>query len=112
MNSFFFAPDSARLTAMIRIALGLTLLCEGLLHWRYAIELYSTSGPAMPIFVRKVDDARNDVSPEPDRLRLTTTRVESVVPLPIPGPTVAVTAQTALVVAALSVVLGWHTRTS
>jgi len=112
LTSFFFAPDSPRLTALIRIALGLTLFCEGLSHWRYAVELYSTAGPAMPIFVRQVDGAPRDVPPERKHLRLTATRVESLVPLPIPRPTVAVMAHTALILAAFSVVLGWHTHTS
>jgi hypothetical protein len=42
VKSFFFAPESPRLLALVRIALGLVLLGNSLLHWLYAIELYST----------------------------------------------------------------------
>lgn len=97
---------------MMRIALGFVLVCEGLLHWRYSIELYSTAGPAMPIFVRQIDDGGVDTAGERNQMWAAPTRVETVVPLPIPRPATAVIAQTVLLLAAISVVLGWHTRTS
>lgn len=97
---------------MVRIALGLVLLGEGLVHWRYSVELYSTAGPATPIFVRQVDNDPAGISREDNHSRLTAKRIEPIVPLPVPGPAVAVVAHTALVAAAISIVLGWHTRTS
>lgn len=112
LRPFFFAPESPRLTAMIRIALGLVLLYEGLVHWRYLVELYSTAGPAMPIFVRQVDDDPAGILRVGNQLRSTAKRIESIVPIPIPNPTIAVVAHTALMLAALSIALGWHTRTS
>ena len=97
---------------MIRIALGLVLVGDGLANWRYAVELYSSAGPAMPIFVRQIDDAAAGIAGSGNPARSAATHTESIVPLPIPVPAIAVLAHAALVLAAFSVVLGWHTRTS
>lgn len=109
MKSFFFAPESPRLTALIRLALGFVLLCDAALHWRFAVELYSTYGPAIPIFVRQVIDESFENNGETDR-KSSPPRVETVWHAPIPGPRLAVVAHTALLFALGSVVLGWHTR--
>lgn len=111
MKSFFFAPESPRLTALIRLVLGIVLLGDAVLHWRFAVELYSTYGPAIPIFVRQVIDESSETDGETDS-RSSSPRVETVWHAPIPGPHLAVVAHTALVFALGSVVLGWHTRLS
>ena len=54
----------------------------------------------MPIFVRRVDVDPADIPHAGDIPRSTTTHVESIVPLPIPRPAIAVLAHTALVAAA------------
>lgn len=112
MKAFFFAPDSPRLTALIRIALGLVLLYDGGRHWRYAIELYSTAGPAMPIFARGAasgERANRAAEREPSRSPPETV---TSYPVPVPAPAGAVLLHSALLAAAASAALGWHTRTS
>ncbi|MGH7130045.1 MAG: HTTM domain-containing protein [Planctomycetaceae bacterium] len=50
MRTFFFAPESPRPLAALRIALGLVLLYYAAVRWPYAIELYSSDGAPMPLF--------------------------------------------------------------
>lgn len=88
MRAFFFAPEDPRRLALVRIGVGLVLLYDALLHWRPAIELYSTFGPALPVFAQPAFHA------------------------PVPGPSAAVLMQTALIFSLACVVLGWQTRTS
>ena len=52
MTGMLFAPEGPRRVALMRIGLGLLLLWHAGSRWRYAVELYSTFGPAMPIFWR------------------------------------------------------------
>ncbi len=120
MRSFFFAPESPRLLALVRIVLGLVLFYDTLCHWRYAIELYSTFGPAIPIFIRRIDQtpdkALSDELPSTTAASATdptpSTRLEPILPVPIPTPQGAVLAHTLLLFGLVSVTLGWHTRTS
>jgi len=100
--------------ALVRIALGLVLLGDTLCHWRYAIELYSTFGPAIPIFVRRFDETPAAASPaeSPTPTPNPPARIEPIVPVPVPTPRVAVVAHTLLIFGLISVVLGYHTRTS
>jgi hypothetical protein len=112
VNAFFFAPEGQRRMAVIRIFLGAVLLFDALVHWRYAIELYSQSGPPMPLFVRAVADS-NDAAPLRDDGGLPIVpRVEPWPPVPVPSPQLAVMAHSLLVFALASVVAGWRTRTS
>src|SRR5205807_5089444 len=97
---------------LVRVAIGLVLLYDALFHWRYAIELYSTFGPPMPIFVRQIaDQAQAEPlpaqNPHPPKQR-----IEAIVPVPIPAPMEAVLAHTLLIFALGSIALGWHTRIS
>ncbi len=112
MKTFFFAPESPRVVALVRIALGLALLGDALGHWRYAVELYSTYGPAIPIFVRLNDEAPDATHPGESAPITQPAHVEPIVPVPVPEPRVAVAAQTFLIFSLFSVAVGWHTRTS
>ena len=112
MKVFFFSFESPRMLALVRIVLGLALLYDGLSHWRNAIELFSTFGPAMPVFVQEAEVGR----PTPifaDRGGTPKiVRVKRMLPIPVLTPEWAVIAHTFLVVSMLSVTLGWHSRTS
>jgi hypothetical protein len=112
VKSFFFAPESPRLLALVRIALGIVLLCDALFHWRYTIELYSTFGPAIPTFLRPVDEASDATLAADGSGSRASPRVEPILLAPIPSPQEAIVAHTLLVFALASVTLGWHTRTS
>lgn len=81
----WFADESPRPLAALRIVLGFILLCEAVCRWSYASELYSSAGPPMPVFA--------------DGFRP-----------PAPGPELAVAAQTLLLFAAAGIVAGWQTR--
>jgi hypothetical protein len=112
VTAFFLAPESPRLPALVRIALGVVLLVDAGLHWRYAVELYSTFGPPIPTFVRE-SEAPMDQAAAGDEARMRhVPRVKPILLAPIPSPAVAVVAHTLLVFALASVMLGWHTRKS
>ena len=112
MNAFFFAQDGPRRLALIRILLGSVLLYDAVIHWRYAIELYSRSGPPMPIFVRTLAKAP-DAPVAPDESRVSDRPyVAPLLPATVPSPPLAVLAHSLLVFALLSVAFGWRTRTS
>ncbi|MGE5193175.1 MAG: HTTM domain-containing protein [Deltaproteobacteria bacterium] len=112
MRVFFFAPESPRLAALVRIVLGFVLLTDSLCHWRYAVELYSTFGPAIPTFVREIEVHADGSNPADDSRPRPLPRVEPILLAPIPGPRVAIVAHTLFVFALASVTIGWHTRTS
>ena len=112
MNAFFFAPEGQRRMAAIRIFLGAVLLFDALAHWRYAIELYSRSGPPMPLFVRAVAEPDGASQPPEDAGVPIVPRVEPWPPVTVPSPQLAVMAHSLLVFALASVVVGWRTRTS
>lgn len=86
MNRFFFASESPRPLALMRVLLGLVLLCESAARWPRSIELYSSAGRPMPVFA-------------------------AAEPLAF-GPDVTVAAQTLLVLASAAVMVGWRTRLS
>lgn len=88
MQSFFFAPESPRILAAVRMAAGLVLFYESARHWLFAVELYSTSGPALPLY---------DVH---------------IAGLPIPGAWGVIVLVSLQLAAFLTLTLGWHTRTS
>ncbi len=112
MRLFFFAVESPRPLALVRCLLGLVLLCDALLHWRYSVELYSTFGPAMPIFLKQAEEAA-DVPPSGDpSLPRHIARVQPLNPFLIPAPGLAVGAHTLLVFSLGCVTIGWHTRAS
>ena len=50
MKGFWFAPESPRILACLRIGLALVLLYDAARHWPYAIELYSSDGLPLPLF--------------------------------------------------------------
>jgi hypothetical protein len=112
MRSFLFAPESPRRMALIRILLGVVLFCDALAHWRYAIELYSRSGPPMPLFVRAIAESPAGSRPDDDDGVPNLPRVEPLLSIPVPSPQLAVIVHSLLVAALASVVLGWRTRTS
>lgn len=87
-HDFFFAPESARMLATIRICGGLVLLYEAARHWLYSVELYSTAGPALPLFSEKIAN------------------------LPFLGPLGAATLSSCLLAALLTLTIGWQTRLS
>jgi hypothetical protein len=112
VRAFFLAPESPRPAALVRVALGLVLLSDTILHWRYTVELYSTFGPPIPTFVRQIASPSDEFDATDDSRPRRVTRVEPILFAPIPSPAVAVVAHTLLVFALLSVTLGWHTRRS
>jgi hypothetical protein len=87
-------------------------LGDALCHWRYAIELYSTFGPAIPTFLRPVDEPADAEDSADRRLSRPPLRVEPILVAPVPAPRWAVVAHTLVVFALASAALGWHTRTS
>ena len=112
MRAFFFAPESPRVVALVRVTLGLVLFANTLWHWRWAIELYSTFGPPIPTFVRKIEAQFDEPDVRVEFRRHPLPRVEPILLAPIPSPTVCVLAQSLLIFALASVTLGWRTRTS
>jgi hypothetical protein len=83
------AAERVETLALMRIGVGLLLLWDVATTFRHTIELYSTAGPALPMF------------PSLGRS-----------PWWIPPPTPAVLAQGLLAFLASSIVLGWRTRPS
>jgi hypothetical protein len=112
VTSFFFAPEGQRRLALIRILLGAVLFYDAVLHWRYAIELYSRSGPPMPLFVRPVAENTETPLPADEDRAPKLPRVEPLFPALVPSPPLAVMAHSLLVFALVAVVLGWRTRMS
>lgn len=47
---FWFAPESPRPVALLRIALGLVLLADCLVRWPHVVEMYSTAGAPLPLY--------------------------------------------------------------
>lgn len=88
MRAFLFAPESPRIAALMRIALGGILLWDALHQWRYAVELYSSFGPAMPVF------PGTWLSP------------------PVPNAAGAVVLHSVLLFSLAAATSGWRTRTS
>lgn len=81
--------EGVETVVLLRIGVGLLVLWDVAWTFRYTIELYSTAGPALPLF-----------APADRSLEW------------IPSPGVAVCAQSLLGFAALAVALGWQTRSS
>lgn len=108
MTRFFFAPEGPRRLALVRIALGLVLCWEAASHWRYAVELYSSYGPAMPLFAARPATVGNAPQSDADRSAIARPRFR----IPVPSPGLAVMFQSGLLFAALGVALGWQTRFS
>ena len=50
MRAFFFAPESPRPLALLRIATGMVFLYDAIVRWPFAVELYSADGLPMPVF--------------------------------------------------------------
>lgn len=108
MTRLLFAPAGPRRLALIRIALGIVLLCHAGCRWRYAVELYSTWGPAMPLF--PAAEAIDGEAPEPKAAGNPAAypRFHG----PVPSPSGAVVLHTLLLFALTAVTAGWQTRTS
>lgn len=87
VNRTWFARESPRTLAALRIVLGIIVLCEAAARWPFATELYSSVGPPMPVFVTGFQP-------------------------PVPSPELAIAAQTLLLLAAAGVLAGWQTRLS
>ncbi|MEX1097699.1 MAG: HTTM domain-containing protein [Planctomycetales bacterium] len=49
MMRFWFAPESPRPLALMRILLGATLFVDCAIRWPHVVELYSTAGVPMPL---------------------------------------------------------------
>lgn len=135
IRQFFFAEESPRRLALVRICLGLVLFCDAAAHWPYAVELYSTYGPALPVFIRHEPLPIGDGAPAttipqfsgPDSSAMVTlgqaveprqvvkTPARQIVTTfhpPIPGPTLAVLLATLQLFVLAAMTVGWHTRTS
>ncbi len=135
MRQFFFAEESPRRLALVRICLGIVLFYDAAAHWPYAVELYSTYGPPLPVFIRHEPLPAGNGSPMttipkfsgPDSSAMVTLgqavepRQEAKPPArqtvttfhpPIPGPTLAVLLATLQLFVLAAVTVGWHTRTS
>ena len=50
MRNFFFACESPRPLAAMRIGLGVVLFFYFAARWPYSVELYSSAGSPMPLF--------------------------------------------------------------
>lgn len=74
--------------AAVRICGGLVLLYEAARHWLYSVELYSTAGPALPLFPG------------------------SIAGLPVPGAWGAAVLSSLLLAALFTLTIGWQTRLS
>jgi len=88
VRRFFFAPDSPRIAALMRIGIGLVLGYDAMRHWPFVIELYSTAGLPRPVF--------------PD----------TFLAPPALTPVAAVGLHSLLIFATVAVTLGWWTRLS
>ncbi|MFM8220423.1 MAG: hypothetical protein ACKOJF_16030, partial [Planctomycetaceae bacterium] len=55
MNRLFPVRESGSTLAMLRLGVGLLIALDTATSWRYSIELYSRSGPAMPFFATPPD---------------------------------------------------------
>ena len=88
MKAFWFQPESPRSLALVRIGVGLVFLYDAAVRWPFAIELYSASGPAMPMLPTTVF--------EPTAL----------------SAGVTVVLHSLLLFALAAVLVGWKTRTS
>jgi len=107
--TWLFAPEGPRRMALVRIVLALAMLLDTAPHWRYAVELYSTWGPAIPIFpaaISRPESSDEDHLPGGDIVR------GHGFHAPLPGPLLAVTIHTALIYLLMCVALGWQTRVS
>jgi hypothetical protein len=51
VNAFFFAPESGRSLAAVRIGIALVLLGDALVHLPHGKELYSSAGNPLPVFM-------------------------------------------------------------
>jgi hypothetical protein len=112
VKAFFFAPESPRPLALVRIVVGLVLFVDSLLHWRHGIELYSTLGPAIPTFVRPIEARADEPLAQDDARERPPARVKPIFPRLVPTPTAAVIGHTLLIFSLVCVTLGWHTRIS
>jgi hypothetical protein len=83
------AEEGVETLAVIRMGVGLLMLWDVATTFRYTIELYSTAGPALPMF-----------------------RSPSSYSWWIPPPAVAVLAQGLLAFVSVAIVAGWWTRPS
>ena len=84
-----WAEERVETVALVRMGVGLLMLWDVATTFRHTIELYSTAGPALPMF-----------------------RSLGPVSWWIPTPTLAVLAQGLLGFVSGAIVLGWRTRTS
>lgn len=108
------------MTAIVRIGLAVVLLSEALLFWPYAVELYSTAGPALPYFVqeeplsslRAAPDAARSTRHPISRTNKTAHKVVTRVHPPVPPPVVAILLATAHIFSLCAVAFGWRTRSS
>ncbi|MCY2962244.1 MAG: hypothetical protein NT069_01095, partial [Planctomycetota bacterium] len=107
-------PESSRVMALIRMGVGLLVLYDVLATWRSTVELYSTAGPAAPMFALPVALPPIVNSPTPDLADLAHRATGEFHPTggAIPSPLVAVIAQSLLIFTSLCVVIGWRTRIS
>lgn len=120
MTGKLFAPEGPRRVALMRIGLGLILLCHAGSRWRYAVELYSTYGPAMPIFWRgdlpprvAVTGPQADLSEHiPPVDASEAAAIDAASGWPMPSPQTAVLAHSLLLFLLMTATLGWQTRTS
>ncbi len=93
VKAFFFAPESPRPLALMRMAVGLIFLYDAAARWPYAVELYSSDGSPMPLFPQT---AYSGTFFEPVAV----------------GAAWTVVLHSLLLFALLTVTLGWRTRTS
>lgn len=84
VREVLFATERPYVLAAVRVLGALVLLQETVLHWPDAVELYSTAGPAIPAFAS----------------------------WPVASPLWAAGGCSLLVVALVTLCLGWHSRAS
>lgn len=88
MRRFFFAPESPRILALMRIGLAIVLLGEVSYHWPFAVELYSQAGLPIPVFPQTWFEP------------------------PVPSATGAIALESLLIFSLLLVGIGWKVRTA
>lgn len=113
MIGWLLRQESVRSIALVRIGIALLIAQDTLASWRYSVELYSSAGPAMPVFFDPVAQSPSPRAAVSDQVAAADAPPTwSHLLTAIPSPRVAIAAQTLLCVVSLALAVGWQTRLS